>query len=78
MKIRKVTIHSAQTFSNPYESYANFRPGISITATLAEDDDLELEISELQGFADRLIDTQKTLLLERAERRSKSQDDIPF
>lgn len=74
MKIREVTVHAGRTFNDPYESYSNFRPGISIRAEIEDDDVPGAAIERLRCMAEEEVEATKGMLLERA--KAKADADI--
>jgi len=63
MKIVEVTVHAGRTFNHPYENYANFKPGISLRATVGEGEDTEQIIKTLQSQAEQMAESQKQQIL---------------
>lgn len=78
MKIQEITVHAGRTFNHPYESYSNFKPGVSLRATLEDGDDPETAIKTLQAKAEQAAEQQKeqiladlAMLRERARRSAR-------
>lgn len=65
MKIKEITATAGRTFNHPYESYANFRPSISITADIGEGDDLRTCLEELHLIAEADVERVKNAILEK-------------
>lgn len=63
MKVVEITVHAGRTFNHPYEGYSNFKPGVSLKATLAEGEDPEAAVKELQATAERMAEGQKQQIL---------------
>ena len=63
MQITEIVVSAGRTFNNPYESYSNLRPEVTLKATLAEGDDPHESAKELQAQAERLVEKHKTQLL---------------
>jgi hypothetical protein len=63
MKITEITVHAGRTFNHPFEQYANFKPGLSLRATLSEEDDVEQATKALQLIAEQLAEGQKQQIL---------------
>jgi len=94
MVILEMTIHEGRTYNHPFEAYSNFKQGVSVKASLSENENPEREGKLLQERASLLMDEikNKTLQslvklnsLEEAKRqieieisRVKSNNDIPF
>ena len=94
MVILEMTIHEGRTYNHPFEAYSNFKQGVSVKASLSENENPEREGKLLQERASLLMDEikNKTLQslvklnsLEEAKRqieieisRVKSNKDIPF
>lgn len=78
MKVVEITVHAGRTFNHPYENYANFKPGVSLRATLSEEDDVEATTKALQLTAEQLAESQKQQILadlrtlERTQRIAQS------
>lgn len=67
MQITEVIVSAGRTFNDPYESYANFKPSLALKASLAEGEDADLAVKELQAKAEKLMDAHKAKLLKNAE-----------
>lgn len=85
MKITQITATAGRTFNHPYESYANFRPSIMITADLKEGDDLRTCLDELHLIAEADVERVKNAILDKctsgydAKYNSNAQPgDVPF
>lgn len=85
MKIKEIIATAGRTFNHPYESFANFRPGISIKADLEEGDDLRACLDELHLIAEADVERVKNAILEKcgaeydAKYNSNAQPgDVPF
>lgn len=63
MKIVEITVHAGRTFNHPYEQYANFKPGLSLRATLEDGEDPEAATKALQERAERMAEEQKQQIL---------------
>lgn len=67
MKLTKITVHAGVTFNHPFESYSNFRYGVSLEASPEETDDDEQITrlsAELQNYANAHVEAQKKAKLE--------------
>ena len=62
-KVVEITVHAGRTFNHPYESYANFKPGVSLRATISEDEDPQQAAKTLQEQAELLAENQKQQIL---------------
>jgi len=94
MVILEMTIHEGRTYNHPFEAYSNFKQGVSVKASLSENENPEREGKLLQERASLLMaeiknKTLQSLVklnsLEEAKRqieieisRVKSNNDIPF
>lgn len=67
MNITNITVRAGRTFNNPREQFANLRPEVELTATLAPGDDAEKFVRELQGRAEALVEDHKNGLLKSIE-----------
>lgn len=63
MNITIITVHAARTFNHPHEEYSNLKPGVSLTANLAEGEDAIAATRELQAKAEGLVEDHKEGLL---------------
>ena len=66
MKITEVTVSAGRTFNHPYEEYSNFKPRLSMTATveIEEAETAEEVIHFLQLKAETLMEEHKRSILE--------------
>ena len=93
MNITEVKVSAGRTIDNPYESYSNFRPEITLTADLKDEANKEHVIKLLQEKAENLLsDHIKKILSMAKEKEDKEQaikeaemklralkgDDLPF
>jgi hypothetical protein len=65
MKITEITISAGQTFNHPYESYSNFRPQITLKATVGPEDDPIGVARELQARAEFLVREHRELIIKQ-------------
>lgn len=63
MKITEIIVSAGRTFNHPYEQYSNFRPGLTIKATLEDGEDFEKNIGEMQNKAETMMEKHKTQML---------------
>lgn len=63
MKVTQITVNAGRTFNNPYESYSNLRPEVTLTASLDEGEDPQAAAKALQSQAETLVESHKTKLL---------------
>lgn len=63
MQITQITVHAGRTFNHPYEQYSNFKPGVSLVATLDESDDPLKVTQDLQAKAETLVEDHKRNML---------------
>ena len=63
MKITRITVNAGRTFNNPYESYANLRPAVTLDATLEDGEDPIAATRALQTQAETLVESHKARLL---------------
>lgn len=79
MKITEITVHAGRTFNHPYESYSNFKPGVSLRATLSDEEDPEAATKALQAQAEHMAEQQKQQILadlQMLERQSRISSSI--
>lgn len=62
-KITEVIVSAGRTFNDPYEQYANFKPAVTIKATLSEDEEPETIVKELQRKTEAWMFEHKALML---------------
>lgn len=55
MKVTEITVHAGRTFNHPFEQFSNFRPGLSMTASLEEGEDQIFTYRALATMAEDLI-----------------------
>lgn len=65
MKVTEVIVSAGRTFNDPYESYANHKPHVTLKATLADGDDPEAAVKALQAKAEALAEDHKQLMLQQ-------------
>lgn len=80
MKITEIQASCGVTFSHPHESFSNFRPSITLKATISEGEDPMLEALSLELKALVLVEGQKRHILssiqkEEEERNQKEQEE---
>lgn len=63
MKVTEITVHAGRTFNHPYEQYANFKPGLSLRATLDDGEDPTAVTKALQAHAEKMAEEQKQQVL---------------
>jgi ABC-type phosphate transport system auxiliary subunit len=63
MTITQITVSAGRTFNDPYEQYSNYKPYLTLTATLEDDDHRDECIEMLQAKAERLMDSHKRKML---------------
>jgi hypothetical protein len=66
--ITKVIVSASTCFNHPHETYANFKPGVTLEAVLSEGDDYYTLVKELQDRAETLVQSHKDAILEDLER----------
>lgn len=62
-KVTDVTVQSGTTFNNPYESYSNYRPSVTLRAAIEEGEDPIEAARMLQVQADGLLADHKADIL---------------
>lgn len=67
MNITSITVTAARTFNHPHEQYSNLRPEVSMVATLAEGEDPQKAVRDLQAKAEQLVEDHKQGLLRSLE-----------
>jgi predicted nuclease with TOPRIM domain len=67
MRVTEITVHAGRTFNHPYEQYSNLRPSATLKATLAEGEDADEALRQLQVKAETLVEDHKRNLLESIE-----------
>lgn len=63
MNIIEITVGAATSFNHPYESYANFKPSVTIKATVEPGQDGAFVARELQRRAAVLVQEEKVRIL---------------
>ncbi len=63
MKITEITISAGQIFPHPYEQFANFRPQVTLKATIGPDENIIGVSRELMARAEGLVREQRDLIL---------------
>lgn len=67
MKITEIIVELGMTFNHPHESYANYRPSVTIRATLESGENEREAVKILQGRAEVLLEEQKAAILARLQ-----------
>jgi Zn-dependent M16 (insulinase) family peptidase len=67
MKITEIVVSAGRTFNHPYESYSNFKPQVTLKATLTEKDEPIAATKKLQAAAEQLVEEQKQRMLQDLE-----------
>ena len=67
MKIVEITVSSGTTFNHPHEQYCNFRPSITLKASVVEEN-IIASIIGLQETADKLVRDHRKAILDRIAR----------
>ena len=73
MKVTEIIATAGRTFNHPYESFSNFRPSITIKATITDDDDLRESMDELRLMAEAEVERAKKMLLGKAKEKYDNQ-----
>ena len=63
MTITEVIVSAGRTFNDPYESYSNHKPHVTLKATLGDGDDAVEVVKGLQAKAEGLAEDHKQLML---------------
>lgn len=64
MQITQITVSAGRTFNDPYEQYANYKPYLTLTATIDPDtEDPTACVQGLQHQAETLMDAHKRKML---------------
>lgn len=74
MHVTEITVSAGITFNHPYEQYANFRPAVTLKASLGEDDDYKRCVSDLQRQANEIIEQRKTEIIAKCREEYESQE----
>jgi hypothetical protein len=61
--ITEIIVSAGRTVNHPHESYSNLKPHVTLKATIANNDDFEVEYKQLAARAERLIEDHKENLL---------------
>lgn len=63
MRVTEITVSAGRTFSHPYESYSNLRPHVTLKAEIAEGENFQDCVKDLQAQAEGLIEEHKRTIL---------------
>lgn len=63
MKVTEIVVSVGRTCPHPTRIYSNFRPHLSLKATLHEGDDLAAAVKTLQAQAEQLVEDHKNIML---------------
>lgn len=64
MKITEIIVSAGRVVPHPTAQYSNFKPNLTLKATLDESEDLETAVKELQAKAEKLVEDHKNNLVE--------------
>ena len=67
MTIAQITVHASTSFDHPHESFSNFKPGVTLTATLGPEENHQDAVTTLQRYAHDLVAEEKTRILAHIE-----------
>lgn len=68
MRVQEIVVSAGRTFNHPYESYSNFKPGVSMKATLDAGEDPVAATQALQAKAEQLVEDHKRNTLDAVEK----------
>lgn len=63
MQVKEIGVIAGRTVSHPRESYANVKCSVQLSATLADGEDYEKAVKELQAKAERMVEEHKDALI---------------
>lgn len=63
MNITEITASCSTSFNHPSESYSNFKPGVTLKATLAPGEDEQSALTRLQSYAYQSCVSEKVRIL---------------
>ena len=70
--ITEITVGAATSFNHPHESYANFKPSLTLKATVeGSNADAFLAARDLQATAQKLVEDEKARILAEIEREAQ-------
>jgi hypothetical protein len=70
MIITEITVTSSTSFNHPGESYANFKPSVTLKASISECEDARKAVLILQGRAHEVVMAEKARILAEIEREN--------
>lgn len=65
--VTEIQVHASTGFNHPHERFANFKPGVTLRAVVAEGENAWEETRKLQTLAESLVQTEKQATLKRLE-----------
>lgn len=69
-KIIEITVGAATSFNNPFESYANFKPSVTLKAQLDHGENFERAVASLQAEAQSLVMAERERILAELQREN--------
>lgn len=78
MRITHIHVTAGTGFNHPHESYSNFKPSVSLTATLEEWEDAAKSTASLQMLAQSLVIEEKERILAGIEREREIADHVSW
>ena len=69
MNITTITVSAGRGFNHPYQSYANFKFDLHLTATLNDEEDPDDALAALQRKAEGAAEAHKNNILKDIERK---------
>jgi len=76
MELTEITVSAGRTFNDPYEQFANYRPSVTLKATLRDGENKDQAVVKLQEQAERLVEENKKRILAALDKRANLQDEI--
>jgi hypothetical protein len=74
MQVTEITAYASAGFNHPYERFANFKPGVTLKATVAEGENVWEATRRLQTLAESLVQAEKKAILERLDEDSENRE----
>lgn len=67
MQVTEIQVHASTGFNHPHERFANFKPGVTLKASIQPGENVWEATRQLQTLAESLCQAEKQATLKRLE-----------
>ena len=76
MIIYEIIVSAGRTFNDPYKQFSNYRPSVTLKATVTDAEDKSAAVFDLQTKAENLVESHKKRILAFAKKKADRADEI--